>query len=42
MIHVPVLAIGGALDMIARAKFMESTRSWTTFGFETKILNRDH
>ena len=42
MLHVPVLAIGGTLDPVARADFMEATRPWAAVGFESELLHGGH
>lgn len=42
MVRVPVLTIGGALDVVTRAEVMEATRPWAAAGFTSKVLEGGH
>jgi soluble epoxide hydrolase / lipid-phosphate phosphatase len=42
-LHVPVLAVGGRYDPIARAEIqIETTRAWAAGGFESVTLDGGH
>jgi pimeloyl-ACP methyl ester carboxylesterase len=42
VLHVPVLAIGGALDAAGRPEFLEATKPWAAAGYHSKVLNGGH
>jgi pimeloyl-ACP methyl ester carboxylesterase len=42
MLHVPVLTIGGAYDVVARPDAMRSTELWARAGYEHRILDGGH
>lgn len=42
MLHVPVLNIAGAADMVARPEFMEGTKRWAATGFTSQTLEGGH
>jgi soluble epoxide hydrolase / lipid-phosphate phosphatase len=42
LLHVPVLAIGGSRDPVARVDFMERTEDWARAGYESHILDGGH